>query len=362
MFGDRISLTDINTFIVNGIHYDKKISLNKAILKPIMLGIWHDVGILNVNKIILSLESALNLIFTKISQGKRLLFIGNEHLDLNSIGYYLSNTNQYFVMKPIGGLLSNWNTFRTAKTWSTHYQERSIRTRDRRLSDFYHRKSSDIISLFANSSKLEELPDVIVLFCNEGSEVIIKDANTIGIPIIGVTSLESNLDGIKYPILINNDSKQAISFICKLFWNIIEKANMIWRKYLNESDTKNILNNIGKHKLNSVCLRFRKKFIEDKRLIISVYNNPNMIHKILDLNLENIFTLLRNYNKFTPLKVVVNNLKHKIISMLKTNDSRYVNLVLFVNKIIKDLEIMMALVKNKYNKYLLNNQVVTYRF
>ncbi|PIM96727.1 30S ribosomal protein S2 [Candidatus Hodgkinia cicadicola] len=350
MFGDKISLTDINTFIANGIHYDKKISLNKVMLKPIMLGIWHDVGILNIDKIILSLESALNLIFTKISQGKRLLFIGNEHLDFNLIGYYLSNTNQYFVMKPIGGLLSNWNTFRTSKTWSIHYQERSVKIRDKRLSDFYHRKSNNIISLFANSSRLNELPDVIILFCNKGSEVIIKDANVIGIPIIGVTSLEYDLDGIKYSIPITNDSKQAISFVCKLFWNVSEKANMIWKKYLNESNTKTMWNNIDNRKLNLICFRFRRKFIEDNQLTVLVYNNPDIMRRMLDVKLENIFTLLRNYNKFTPLKVVVNNLKYKIISMLKTNDPHYVNYILLINKIIKDLKVIMILVKTKYTE------------
>ncbi|KON71478.1 30S ribosomal protein S2 [Candidatus Hodgkinia cicadicola] len=348
MFKDKISLTDINTFIANGIHYDKKISLNKTLLKPIMLGIWHNVGIININKIILSLESALNLIFNKITQGKRLLFIGNEYLDFKSIGYYLSNTNQYFVTKPIGGLLSNWNTFRTAKTWSIYYQVSSIKTKNKRLSDFYHRKSSDIISLFASSSRLEDLPDVIVLFCSKGSEVIIKDANTIGIPIIGITSFNDNLDGIKYLIPICDDSKQATSFICKLFWNVNEKANMIWKKYSNKFNTKNMLSNIDNCKLNSICFKFRKKFIWNNSLTTFVCNNPDIMYKILGLNLKDVFLLLRKYNRFTPLKVVVNNLKHKIISMVKTNYSYCTDCVLLNNKIIKDLEVITALVKNKY--------------
>ncbi len=107
MLEDKLSLNDINTFISAGIHYGGRIGINRVLFKTIMLGIWHDVSVLNVNKIILSLEAALNLIYNKISKGERILFVGNGSQNSEAIGCYLASTNQYYVTRPIGGLLSN---------------------------------------------------------------------------------------------------------------------------------------------------------------------------------------------------------------------------------------------------------------
>ncbi|PIM95544.1 30S ribosomal protein S2 [Candidatus Hodgkinia cicadicola] len=354
---DKTSLNDVNTFISIGVHYGKKVSLNRTLLKSMRLGIWHNISILNVNKIIMSLEFALNFIYDKVSQGKKVLFVGSETSSLEEIECCLVNTNQYYVRKPIGGLLSNWNTFKTTKIRSDLCLKRVLTMKTKRLLEFYYRKANSTISLLTIATKLEQRPGIVVIFHGKRSELAMKDANVAEIPIILIALPNSNNinNNTKCIVPISNNSRRTLSFICKLFLNVCEKADMIWKNVdvLNITNTKNVKRSRIKFNM------FKKEYIEDNVSILLSLSNLDVLRKIMNLNLNNIFNLLKQYNKNQSLKMIIRSLKYKILSI---NENKYWHLVDNIEsfkKIIGDLEIILFLTKTRNNiqlyKHVLNH-------
>ncbi len=98
---------DADTFLASGIHYGRNVSVLKAAVAPLALGIWQGFSVLNINKAVAALEAALSLMFEAVAQGGKVLFVCSSKLSPEAVGEWLAGAGQYYMARPVGGVLTN---------------------------------------------------------------------------------------------------------------------------------------------------------------------------------------------------------------------------------------------------------------
>ncbi|MDC0886491.1 30S ribosomal protein S2, partial [Altererythrobacter sp.] len=130
-------------------------------------------------------------------------------------------SGQHFVNhRWLGGMLTNW------KTISGSIKE--LKNLEEQLSgDTSGLTKKEVLNLTRKRDKLElslggirdmsGIPDVMIVIDANKEDLAIKEANVLGIPVVGV--LDTNVDpsGIAFPVPGNDDAARAIRLYCDAF-------------------------------------------------------------------------------------------------------------------------------------------------
>ncbi|MBU6235014.1 MAG: 30S ribosomal protein S2, partial [Alphaproteobacteria bacterium] len=152
--------------------------------------------------------------------GGRVLFVGTKRQAQEKVAEAAKKCGQYYVNhRWLGGMLTNWKTISTAIA------------RLRELDSFLSAGAQGLTKKEAldRSREKERLelviggikdmagqPDIIFIIDTLKEDIAIKEANTLGIPVVAVCDSNSNPDGVTFPIPGNDDALRAIELYCEL--------------------------------------------------------------------------------------------------------------------------------------------------
>ncbi len=213
----------LRQLLESGVHFGHRSRRWNPKMAPFIFGVRNKVHIINLQKTVPLLQEALEAIEGTLSSGGRLLFVGTKRQASQAVRAAAEKSGQYFVNhRWLGGMLTNWKTI-----------SHSI-NRLRKLRDFFETDSSDggltkkeILKLSREREKLEDVlggiaemggrPDMVIVLDTNKDDLAIKEAQKLGVPVIGILDTNSDPDGITYPIPGNDDAMKAIDLYCDLF-------------------------------------------------------------------------------------------------------------------------------------------------
>jgi len=143
----------------------------------------------------------------------------------------------YINNRWLGGLLTNFQTVRQSLD--------KLRRIENMTEDgsVYNLKKKEVVALNKIKEKLlrdlggirdmSQLPQALVIVDTKREEIAVKEANKLGIPIIGLIDTNSDPDFIDYPVPGNDDALKSIRFV----FSYIAEAVTEGRKEFLEADT-----------------------------------------------------------------------------------------------------------------------------
>ena len=184
----------------SGIHIGHNSKRRHPAIAKYLLGSRNNVDIFDLTKTTFYLNRALNFI-TQLTALNRKILIVNENTDFKRLIQIIGQktNNPYVSKKWVGGYLTNFKKqyvkiSETAKT----------------------KESLDIF-----------FPSAIFVLSVKKSQLAVKEAHLLKIPVIGVVDSDTDPSGITYPIFGNDDSVEAIFLYTTLFLNASIKATII---------------------------------------------------------------------------------------------------------------------------------------
>jgi small subunit ribosomal protein S2 len=72
---------------------------------------------------------------------------------------------------------------------------------------------------------LTALPDVLVLLHAKDNNVVIKEANQVGVPSVGIVDTNADGSGLVYPVYGNDDSLEAQFLYTQVFCEVLKPRN-----------------------------------------------------------------------------------------------------------------------------------------
>lgn len=167
------------------------------------------------------LEEALEFLKNAAKEKKSILFVGCKKQAQEKTREVAEITgSSYFTERWLGGTLTNFDQIKKSikkladmKEKMTNGEYASFTKKERLLID---REIARLERYFGGISKLEKVPDILVVIDTHKEISAIREANSKGIKIVGIVDSNADPEVITYPIPMNDDASKAIEYVLDL--------------------------------------------------------------------------------------------------------------------------------------------------
>lgn len=198
-----------------GVHFGHQTRYWNPKMAPYIYGPRNKIHIINLEKTLPMFNDALNFTGKLASKGGKVLFIGTKRAAQNTVREEALRCKMPYVnFRWLGGMLTNFKTVKQSI--------RRLHELDKMIADgsMETRGKKEILTLTRELEKLEKtlggikdmrsLPDALFIIDVGHEDIAVKEAVTLGIPVIGIVDTNNGLEGVDYPIPGNDDAIRAI--------------------------------------------------------------------------------------------------------------------------------------------------------
>ncbi len=219
----------LHQLIEAGAHFGHQTHRWNPRMKPYIFGDRNGIHILDLSQTVPLFARALDFVSSTVSAGGKVLFVGTKRQAQEPIAEAARRSGQHFVNhRWLGGMLTNWKTISGSI--------KRLKTLEEKLSgDTHGFTKKEVLQMTRERDKLElslggirdmgGIPDVMFVIDANKEELAIKEANTLGIPVVAI--LDSNVDpnGIAFPVPANDDASRAIRLYCDAIAQAATRGN-----------------------------------------------------------------------------------------------------------------------------------------
>ena len=201
-----------------GAHFGHQTHRWNPKMKPYIFGDRNGVHIIDLSQTVPLMSRALDFIAQSAAGGGRVLFVGTKRQAQEPIAEAAARSGQHYVNhRWLGGMLTNWKTISGSI--------KRFKALEEQLSgDTVGLTKKEVLQLTRERDKFElslggirdmgTIPDVMFVIDANKEELAIKEANTLGIPVVAILDSNVSPDGIAFPIPANDDAARAIRLYC----------------------------------------------------------------------------------------------------------------------------------------------------
>ena len=185
--------------------------------KPYILMEKNGVHIINLEETISSFDKAITFIQSIVKKNGEVLFVGTKKQAKDIVQQEADRCGMFYIVERwLGGSLTNFTTIKKSikrlkileKEGSSLYEnltkkEMQMLNRERvKLSD-QHRGIKD----------MRKPPDAVVIVDGQYEDTAVKEATSMGIPVVAIVDSNTDPNKINYPIPANDDSLRTIQLL-----------------------------------------------------------------------------------------------------------------------------------------------------
>ena len=213
-----------------GAHFGHQTHRWNPKMKPYIFGERNGVHIIDLSQTVPLFARALDFISSSVAAGGKVLFVGTKRQAQDPIADAARQSGQHFVNhRWLGGMLTNWKTISgSIKRYKTLEEQLS--------GDTHGLTKKEVLQLTRERDKLEQslggirdmggIPDIMFVIDANKEELAIKEANTLGIPVVAILDSNVSPDGIAFPIPANDDASRAIRLYCDAIAEAATRGNV----------------------------------------------------------------------------------------------------------------------------------------
>ena len=176
------------------------------------------IHIIDLNKTVAKVDEAAEALKEIAKTGKKILFVATKKQAKDVVAEKAASVNMPYVNERwAGGMLTNFPTIRKAVKKMTNI--------DKLLNDgtFSNLSKRELLQISRQRAKLEKnlgsiadmgrLPIALFVVDVMKEHIAVKEANRLGIPVIGIVDTNSDPKNIDYVIPANDDAKDSVEAI-----------------------------------------------------------------------------------------------------------------------------------------------------
>lgn len=189
----------------------------------------NQIHIIDLQQTVPMIDNAYNAVYDIVSQGGTILFVGTKKQAQDAIAEEATRCGMFYVdQRWLGGMLTN---FATVKTRIARLKEIE-RMRENGTFDLLPKK--EVAGLEKELEKLEKnlggiknmdrIPDAIFVVDPKKERICVKEAESLGITLIGIADSNADPDELDYIIPGNDDAIRAIRLITSTLADAVIEA------------------------------------------------------------------------------------------------------------------------------------------
>ncbi len=229
----------IKQLLEAGVHFGHQTKRWNPKMERYIFGERSGIYIIDLEKTAEALKAARDFVKGLATKGEVLLFVGTKKQAQDIIKTEALRCSMPFVnQRWLGGMLTNYTTIRKSIT--------RLRDIERMEQDgtFKNLKKKEVSRLTKELEKLkknlegvlamEELPKALFIVDTKKDDTAVKEANKLGIPVIGLIDTNCDPETIDYPIPGNDDAMKSIRLITSLISESVIEGRKDFLSYLSQ--------------------------------------------------------------------------------------------------------------------------------
>ncbi|WP_250657432.1 30S ribosomal protein S2 [Alkalimarinus coralli] len=203
-----------------GVHFGHQTRYWNPKMGKYIFGARNKIHIINLEHTVPAFNQSLNVIKSLAENKNKVLIVGTKRAASKIVKDEAIRAGMPYVNhRWLGGMLTNYKTIRQS---IRRYRDLATQSQD---GTFEKITKKEALMLTREMDKLERsiggikdmggLPDALFVIDVDHERIAIKEANKLGIPVIGIVDTNSDPDGVDYIIPGNDDAIRAIQVYAK---------------------------------------------------------------------------------------------------------------------------------------------------
>lgn len=223
---------DIKALLEAGVHFGHKTSRWHPKMAPYIHSKRQDTHVIDLVKTVEALEVALPFITKTVASGKKVLFVGTKKQAKDIVKDAAVSANQPYVTERwIGGMLTNVNTMSSQLKKLRDLEKRmNSGDLDKRYNKLevqrFQEEIDELNRKYGGIKELNGRPGALFVVDILADANAVREAKTLGIPVVALVDTNANPDGIDYVIPANDDAIKGISLLLDYVVASTKEANV----------------------------------------------------------------------------------------------------------------------------------------
>ncbi|MDH7514252.1 MAG: 30S ribosomal protein S2 [Bacteroidota bacterium] len=222
----RVSLEEL---LAAGAHFGHLTRRWNPKMKPYIFMQRNGIHIIDLKKTQEKIDAACEAIVGIVSQGKRILYVGTKKQAKDIIRSIAEQGGQNYVTERwLGGMLTNFTTIRKSIKRLSNIERMEVDgtfdkiTKKERL--MLTREKERLTKILSGIVDMNRLPGAVFVVDIRKEHIAVKEARTLGIPLVALVDTNCDPTLIDYPIPANDDSARTIEIVARAIASALEEG------------------------------------------------------------------------------------------------------------------------------------------
>jgi len=227
----------IKDMLEAGVHFGHQTRRWNPKMKQFIFAEKNGIYIIDLQKSLSQAQVAYEAVRKAAATGAPVLFVGPKKQAIDIIREEAERCEQHYVIERwLGGLLTNFQTVRKSldrleeiETWEKDGTIEQFGKKERMQ---LTKKRARLQRMLGGIRKMDKRPGLIFVVDTMISDIAIKEARVLGIPVVALVDTNCDPDPIDYPIAANDDAIRSI----KLFTRMVSEAVIEGRAQMKDKE------------------------------------------------------------------------------------------------------------------------------
>lgn len=210
----QVSIQDL---LKAGVHFGHQTRYWNPKMASYIYGSRNKIHIIDLGKTQPLFQDALNFIGSTAAKKGKILFVGTKYAAQDIVQAEAERCKMPYVNRRwLGGMLTNYKTIRQSikrlKELESMFESGKFGRLTKKEILGLEREKDKLMNSLGGIKNMGGIPDAIFVIDVGHERIAVREANRLGIPVIGVVDSNNDPDGIAYVIPGNDDSTRALRF------------------------------------------------------------------------------------------------------------------------------------------------------
>lgn len=221
---------DIKALLEAGVHFGHKTSRWHPKMAPYIHSKRQDSHIIDLTKTVEGLDKALPFLAKVAGSGKQVLFVGTKKQAKDLVKAAAEKAGQPYVTERwVGGMLTNVGTMtqqiKKLKDLERRMASGDLEKRYNKLEvQRFQEQIDELNTKYGGIKDLNGQPGALVVIDVITDTNAIKEAKTLGIPVVGVVDTNANPDAVDYVVPGNDDAIKGLALLLDYFAAAVQEG------------------------------------------------------------------------------------------------------------------------------------------
>ncbi|MCM8528277.1 MAG: 30S ribosomal protein S2, partial [Lentisphaeraceae bacterium] len=201
-----------------GVHFGHQTKRWNPKMKPYIFGSRNGIHIFDLGKTMYCLNEACKFLYKSVAKGGDILYVGTKRQAQELVQEAAKRDNMHYIThRWLGGTLTNLDTIRKsiAKLGKLQKMEEdgSFDKMKKKESSRLRREMNKLDRQLCGIINMKKKPAVMIVVDVVKEHIAVKEANILGIPVVGLIDSNVNPDLVEYGIPGNDDAVRSLKVI-----------------------------------------------------------------------------------------------------------------------------------------------------